>query len=202
MTSINEAIVTYEGLGTAVFLVLALGVAGIAHSLWLSTAWSARFGRPIDLGLSIRGRRIFGANKTWRGLMIMPPAAGVVFYIAAAWRHALPDWIERGMWPLGPAQYAALGLACGLAFMLAELPNSFMKRQLGISPGLAPTSRGLAILCLVIDRIDSVLGVLVVLSFLVQMSLGTWIWALVLGAGVHGLFSIWLYRMRLKARPL
>ena len=132
----------------------------------------------------------------------MPIAAGAVFFLAATFRSALPAWIERAMWQLSPAHFAALGFACGTAFMLAELPNSFMKRQLGIAPGMGPRSRALALFCLLIDRIDSVLGVLVVLSFLVPMSLGIWFWSLVLGAGVHGLFSIWLYRMHLKARPL
>ncbi len=56
--------------------------------------------------------------------------------------------------------------------------------------------------CFVLDRSDSTLGVLFVLSSLLPVSTATWIWALVLGPASHAAFSGWLYRSALKARPL
>ena len=88
MAAMDQSSIPPESLATAVFLVLALGAAGVVHSLWLRAKWSAQFAGPIDLGLTIRGRRLFGDNKTWRGLMVMPIAAGAVFFLAATFRSA------------------------------------------------------------------------------------------------------------------
>ena len=85
--------------------------------------------------------------------------------------------------------------------MLAELPNSFLKRRLGVAPGDAPASPGLRLFCFVLDRSDSTLGVLLALSLLLPVHPLTWVWALLFGAGLHWLFSFWLYRLRLKKRP-
>ena len=100
------------------------------------------------------------------------------------------------------AQYALLGLACGLAFMLAELPNSFVKRQLGIGPGLPASRPLLRAVFFVVDRCDSVLGVLIAASLLVPLPAATWYWVLLLGPCVHAVFSVMLHRLGVKARAL
>lgn len=191
-----------EPLECALFLAVALSAAGLVHSAWLRCPCSLPFARPIDFGRTFRGRRIFGANKMWRGLMVMPIAAAGVFAGLAYFRDELPDWLARGMWTQPPASFALLGFASGLALMLAELPNSFLKRQLDVAPGEAPTSLPLAALCFVLDRVDSTVGVLLVLTLLVPVAPHTWLWALLIGAVVHGLFSMLLHALRVKTRPL
>jgi CDP-2,3-bis-(O-geranylgeranyl)-sn-glycerol synthase len=101
--------------------------------------------------------------------------------VLGASREHLPSWLTQGVWPPQPAQFALLGFACGLAFMLAELPNSFVKRQLDVVPGQPPSSPSLRAVFFVIDRCDSVLGVLIVASLLVPVQALTWVWVLVLG---------------------
>ncbi len=184
----------------AVFLLLAIGLAGVAHVLWLRSSWSKPFALPLDGGLHWRGQRLFGANKMWRGLMVMPPASAATFALFAARREYLPEWLADGIWALPPAQLAVAGFVCGLVFMLAELPNSFFKRQLGIEPGAAPAQPALRWLCLLIDRSDSTLGVLLALSIMLPLYPMAWVWVLLLGSGLHWLFSIWLYRLKIKRR--
>jgi CDP-2,3-bis-(O-geranylgeranyl)-sn-glycerol synthase len=53
-----------------------------------------------------------------------------------------------------------------------------------------------------LDRFDSVLGVLIVLSLLVPVPASTWVWVLLIGPGVHAIFSILLHRLGVKARAL
>ena len=106
----------------------------------------------------------------WRGFVVMPPAAAIAFWAVGSLRPGLPRWLASGMWELSSAQYAAVGLACGFAFMLAELPNSFLKRQLDVAPGMAPRGRGLAAAFFVLDRVDSVLGVLIILTALLPVA--------------------------------
>lgn len=185
----------------AVFVVSALAVAGVVHVVWLRNPCSRRFATPIDRGASWRGRRIFGDNKTWSGLMAMPLAAAMVFALVAQFREYLPARLAAGIWSRSASELALVGLACGLAFMLAELPNSFLKRQLGIGPGAVAQRMVLRVLFLFIDRIDSTLGVLVVLSVLLPVHGMTWVWALLLGICLHWIFSYWLFLLRLKGRP-
>jgi CDP-2,3-bis-(O-geranylgeranyl)-sn-glycerol synthase len=86
--------------------------------------------------------------------------------------------------------------------MLAELPNSFVKRQLGVPPGQAPSQPWLRPVILVVDRLDSVLGVLLALSLLVPVPIATWFWVLGLGSAIHGAFSIVMWRVGIKVRAL
>lgn len=198
----NTSSFTPEPFECALFLVVALSAAGLIHSAWLRCSCSRPFAHPIDFGRTFRGRRIFGANKMWRGLMIMPIAAAGTFAGLAYLGDELPGWLERGMWLQSSATYALLGLISGLAFMLAELPNSFFKRQLDIAPGQAPTQLPLAVVCFILDRIDSTIGVLLALTLLVPVAVQTWLWALLMGTVIHSLFSILLHALHVKARPL
>lgn len=185
----------------AVFVVSAFVIAGAAHVAWLRSRYSRRFATPIDGGAAWRGRRLFGDNKTWRGLMAMPLVAALVFALAVQFREHLPTWLAAGIWARSVSELAGVGFVSGLAFMLAELPNSFIKRQLDIYPGAAARPPGRRILFLIVDRIDSTLGVLIVLSLLLPVHAMTWLWALLLGIGLHWIFSYWLFLLRLKGRP-
>ena len=191
-----------QGLASAVSLLLAMSAAGAVHVWWLKWASADVVMQPLDFGRRFRGRRIFGDNKRLRGLIVMPLAAAASFALLGGLREQLPDWLAVGMWDISAGQYGLLGLAAGLAFMLAELPNSFIKRQLGVAPGEMPDRGWGRFLCPLLDRFDSVLGVLIVVSLLVPVSAMTWVWVLLIGPGVHALFSALLYRLGVKARAL
>jgi hypothetical protein len=185
----------------AVFVTLALALAGVAHVAWLRSAWSRPFALPLDGAATWRGRPIFGANKTWRGLMVMPLAAALGFGLAAQFRELLPDWLAAGVWLRPASELALAGLLCGLAFMLAELPNSLLKRQLGISPGQAAGAPLLRAWCLLIDRIDSTLGALIALSLLLPIPPMAWLWVPLFGISLHWAFSYGMFLLKLKSRP-
>jgi hypothetical protein len=85
--------------------------------------------------------------------------------------------------------------------MAGELPNSFFKRQLGIAPGAAPKSALGRPLCFVIDRLDSIAGATLALALVLPVPLATCVAILLVGPGVHWLFSVLLYRLGIKARP-
>ena len=191
-----------EPLGAALFLVLAMSMAGVVHVFWLKSRWSLYWQQPLDGNLHWRGRRLFGPHKMLRGLMVLPLAAALTFLLFSWLRPYLPELIEQGMWPLSPAHYAALGFVCGLAFMLAELPNSFLKRQLDIGAGQAAHHPLLRRVFLLTDRCDSELGVLLVVSLLLPVTVATWGWTLLLGAGLHAGFSYLLYVLGVKGRVL
>jgi len=127
--------------------------------------------RPLDGGAMFRGRRIFGDNKTWRGALTM--FAGVLVATLALWRGSgygrrLPDAIQSA----GPLTF---GVLLALGFVLGELPNSFLKRQLDIAPGARRTSP-VGVLLALFDQADFVLGEWLLLAPIWRMS---WVQALV-----------------------
>lgn len=187
-----------DPIGCGVFLITAFVLAGFAQTAWFRSRWSLAFTAPLDAGLTIRGRRLFGGNKTVRGVIVMIPAAAAAFGALAA---ILGQERSALLWPLSVAQYTALGAWAGFGFMLGELPNSFAKRQIGISPGLAAASRAGTAVQFVIDRVDSALGMLVALSIAVAVPAGTWATVLLAGPPLHWGFSVLLYQLGLKARP-
>lgn len=160
--------------------------------LWLQSPLSQRFTGPVDLGTRLRGRRLFGDNKTWRGFVGMVPASALSF---AGWSLAFSE-----LWDLSLLGYLGLGAACGLGFMAGELPNSFVKRQLDIAPGEPPQSPLWRKVGWVVDRFDSLIGGLLALSVLVPMTPWIWLGCLLVGPAVHASLSYALYKTGVKKR--
>ena len=189
----------YDPLHCALFLIPAFVLAGVLHSLWLHNRLSQFLAIPIDGGRMFRGRRILGENKTLRGFVMIPAAAFAFAALAAV--ISLPQGaLPVTLWQLTPAGYAALGAWAGFGFIAAELPNSFVKRQLGILPGQAPASGLTKAICFTIDQFDSVVGSLAAVAVAVHTPWMTWLWVLILGPSIHLLFSWWLYRLGVKGR--
>jgi hypothetical protein len=185
-----------DPLACTVFLLAAFGVAGSVQALWLASNTSRRWAWPIDGGQTLRGRRLFGDNKTARGFLVMVPATGLAFLGLALAASDTP-----GLWPLTPAQYLGLGLLAGAGCMLGELPNSFIKRQLRVPPGSPAEGPITRVLFLVADRLDSTLGVVAALALAVPVPWATVGYVLLAGAALHGGLSLVTFRLGGKARP-
>ena len=189
-------------LACAAYVMLAMSLAATVHLAWLRSSASTGFRAPIDGARTWRGRRLFGDNKQWRGLMALPPAAAFAF---VAVEQALRAWwpqVHANLWPMSSSLYAVAGASCGLAFMAAELPNSFLKRQLGVAPGQPAGKRWQRLLCNVADRFDSVTGLVLMLWLLVPLPAAA-LWTLLLGGpALHAAFSVAQYAMGQNSRPL
>jgi CDP-diglyceride synthetase len=112
---------------------------------------------PLDGGLSFRGRRLFGDNKTWRGAVVTIGTTTV-----SAWALAQLSaccWSLPTLAPFAQTQPLLWGFMIGTGYIVGELPNSFAKRQLGIAPGAS--GQGVAgRVFWVIDQLDSLAGML------------------------------------------
>lgn len=186
----------------ALFVVLAMAPAGLAHVLWLRSPLSARFARPLDGGRRLRGRPLFGANKTWAGFMVLPPAGACSMAAAHALLAQCTPALAGRLWPLDGAQAFALGALLGLGFLAFELPNSFIKRQLGVAPGAAPAHPALALLFALVDRFDSPAGALVVLALVVGLTPALAGWFVLWAVLVHTALSVLMHALGLKPRAL
>jgi len=121
-----------DPISCAVFLLAAFTLAGAAHTAWLTTAASKGFAQPLDAGLTFRGRRLLGANKTVKGFVVMVPAAAVSFVVLAA---ATPA--SAGLWSLSLGGYAALGALTKRRFtttpLVVELRSPAVKARPAMS---------------------------------------------------------------------
>ena len=108
-------------------------VGGVLHMLVVTENWLPALTMPSH-------RNWFGANKTVRGFVMMP--------LLSALGGACVSFNAEGLW---------LGALAGFAYVLAELPNSFLKRRLGVAPGQLP--QHCRRLFLLLDQLDSAVGV-------------------------------------------
>lgn len=142
-------------------LVLALPVVlgGLLHVAAIKVRlWPGLAAIPLDGGLVLRGRRVFGANKTLRGAVVMVLATAL-----SSWGCAALG-LGPVVLPIQTASPLVWGALLGAGYIAGELPNSFLKRQLDIAPGAAaPAGRWWQRpLFWVIDQLDFLAGIVVV----------------------------------------
>lgn len=176
-------------------------LAGVATSAFCKSGLIDSLRLPMDGGRTLRdGRRIFGEHKTWKGFF------GYIVFNAAL--GVLWGWVCKSQALSARNLFYALhensalfnlriGILEGLAYALFELPNSFMKRRLGIAPGKAPDGflRGFFIF---LDQADSVFGCVLVLCLFYPLSAGMYILYVMLGALTHIVFNMLLYALGVR----
>lgn len=182
------------------WLLLPLLGAALLHGVFMKYDWLSFLARPIDGDRKWRGRPIFGHSKTWRGPILVAAGAQAVFSLQREILHdcasiaaiELVDYAQLPVW---------LGCAAGGVAELAELPNSFTKRRLGIAP--SHTAQGpLAALFYLWDQLDVLSGWwLVWAAFVPATPLRVAVSAAIV-AGIHPLLTLagWLLGMRPTAR--
>lgn len=178
-----------EGMLTALFLSLPLLVSGAYHMLVVRRNHFAWLARPLH-------SRWFGANKTWRGMVVMPLATVPGVWLAQQVEPWFGESLAASLQGLHPVW---LGLLLGLGYVLPELHNSFVKRRLNIRPGERPDRR--APLFGFIDQADSALGCTLVYALVLAPPLVVLVWLVLLGPLIHLLANMALFGLGLRKYP-
>lgn len=167
------------------YVIAPLVAAGVVHAVVIHRDLVPRLARPIDGGRMLYDRPIFGSTKTWRGVIVM-----IVATMAATGAQRLLEHVDAigHFAPLHASGWAILGFSMALGYILGELPNSFVKRRLGIAPGAR--SRTASAIQYVIDQADSAVAVAIVLGFFSEVSASDVVAIAVAGTGVHALFDL------------
>ena len=177
-------------------------IAGVLNMIFVKLPIFSGLSNPIDRGRCLSdGRRLFGDNKTWKGFLGMVALGGIAQIIWSAVCCSVPALEKNNQFIAAHGSSLAAnlgaGLLFGLAYALFELPNSFIKRRIGIAAG--KTDKGIkGALFFVIDQIDSLLGVVLCLSFLCTISFAQyWLYILV-GFFTHSAVNLILYALRIR----
>lgn len=178
------------------FLALTFLLGGLVQTIWLHSRTARAWAIPIDAGICLRGRRLFGDNKTWRGFVVMIPASGCsCLLMSLVW-----DVVDAAPWPLSSGEYFLIGCLGGLGFMAGELPNSLIKRQLDIPAGAAAANRFSKLFFFLVDQVDSTIGGLAAVSLVISLPVTVCLLLILIGGILHLAVNVVLWRLRLRNR--
>lgn len=187
-----------EPLIRVAWLILPVFAAGLAHVAALKAGALRALDRPLDGGRSWRGQPIFGRNKTWRGVFVMTLSSAVVMWLQAAAARRNPRVARVTAIDFARVPALQAGAVYGLGYVIGELPNSFVKRRLGLAPGArAPRLAGVQY---AVDQLDSVVGCLIALRTFYRPTRSEVLGAALLGAGLHVAVDASLYVIGIKRR--
>lgn len=170
------------------------GAANVAPVFAAKIPFIRRFTTPLDGGLHFRGNRVFGANKTWRGL--------IVGILAAIGTVALQQTIvasnpgmERYFADLNYAELPTilLGTLFAIGALGGDAIESFFKRLRGIKPGEAWVP---------FDQTDYIIGAIITTAPIVALTLPQYAWILAFWCGIHFISSYIGWKMHLKKQPV
>lgn len=139
-------------------------VAEKVFPLWLT---------PMDFGLKIRGKRLFGEHKTIRGLLSGIFVAITVSYVLSVIKKLYLADLPLLDYSTNTVLY---GLASGCGALFGDALKSTVKRQLNIPPGKS---------WFPFDQIDWILGIIIVYKLAFGMNFPTFIVTLITGILVH-----------------
>lgn len=181
-------ILSFHDVARVFLLSVPLIVGGIVHMVAVKKDILYYFKKPIH-------QRWFGQNKTWRGFFIMPLATwpGVLLAQALESVFDLNGPLLREI----PSWHLALHL--GIGYCLAELPNSFIKRKLGIKEG--QTSDRYKWLFVVVDQADSAFGCMLAYMLLIMLPWKIFWATIIFGTVLHLALNMLLYRLKIRKNP-
>jgi hypothetical protein len=173
---------------SSLFLSLPIILGGIFHMMIVTFKLCKFAAKPVNATL-------FGPNKTWRGFLVMPFCALVGMWITVSLQNGfgltlVPD--------LSQSPWIIMSLVLGFAYVLFELPNSYIKRRSGVAAGKLPEKN--KFLFFMLDHFDSLTGcVLVYLLFLGPSP--ALLACLFLGPMIHILVNLGMYFVGIRKEP-
>ena len=171
----------------AILLFLPAGIANMSPVLANKIPGLKRWKTPLDFGKSIRGRRILGNNKTWRGVVTGTTMAIFTGLLGLALSSHFSFTLSSVL-----IVSAASGLM-GCGALMGDALESFFKRQRGIRSGES---------WFPFDQLDYILGGLVFSFPLIRWPLEAMFYIIVVYFGLHLIFSYIGYKVGLKDKPI
>ena len=128
---------------------------------------------PIDFNKRINRKPILGKNKTFRGLVF-----GIIFALIIAYLQFLLHDFEsfKNVSFFNYQNWILFGFLMGFGALIGDLIKSFFKRRLGINPGKR---------FIPFDQADFVVGALVFIMPVFELTLKIFVAALLLSFALH-----------------
>lgn len=167
----------------ALWFFLPAGLANAAPVFAAKLPVLKHWNTPLDFGLKFRGKRIFGDNKTWRGLFFGIFIATVTLGLQVwafnhfGWAEDIANNINYFILPV-----YILGPLFAIGALGADALESFFKRQRGIKPGKS---------WFPFDQLDYIVGGLIASFFVIELTLEEYLAVMVVWFCLH-LISVYI----------
>jgi CDP-2,3-bis-(O-geranylgeranyl)-sn-glycerol synthase len=133
-------------------------------------------GRSVDFGKTLPdGERIFGSNKTFRGL-VSAVGMGIVVGLAGSYIFSV--------------NLLLIAIPASVGAVLGDLAGAFLKRRMRIRPGGALPG---------VDQLDFVVGAILLVSVFSQVRIAVVLIMLLVTPPIHFLTNVGAYVLGLKA---
>ena len=168
-------------IGHIYFLLLPAILGGVLNMVFIKLPILKSWQIPIDGGKTLGdGKRIFGDNKTWKGFfgMIILTALSALLF----WHNTVQYSYLRGAW-------------LGFAYVLFELPNSFIKRRLNIQSG-----KNGGVVLTFFDQADSAIGYALFMLLIYPLTLIEWLSMVSIAIATHYIFNVLLFYLKLRGQ--
>lgn len=177
----------------ALWFFLPAGIANGVPVIAKKTPWLRDIKTPMDFGKHWRGKRIFGNNKTWRGLLI-----GIVVSIVVVWLQQViyQNWSfvrDFSLIDYTTINAFVVGSLFALGALLGDACESFIKRQLNVPAGES---------WFPFDQLDYVIGGLLLVSLVVSLSLKNYLVITLVWFSMHIIFAYLFYLLGFKDKPI
>ena len=169
-------------------------VSNILHMIVVKKNWLSILNFPINEGW-------FGKNKTYRGFIVLPLVNGILYTILN-WSESysvskLNTVINHNFSINNPTLFLfIIGGIYGLFYVIFELPNSFIKRRLGIEAG--EYSQKYRFFFKLIDKTDSAFGLTLFYGYLNHFNIHLMIEFLLIAVVLHVVLSLILVAAKIK----
>lgn len=142
----------------------------------------------------------FGKNKSWRGFVIIPLLNALFIWIfTSIYSINLHEFISVEMVQNEFFLTVFLGVILGLAYLIFELPNSWIKRKLGIGAGELAQKPFQKWLFMFMDKSDSAIGVVLTYGWLMNLTWYPQLQLLLASIFIHISLAWVLYKIRIKS---
>lgn len=162
-------------------LFIPLIITNVLHMVVVKRDYFAYLCHPIN-------QKLFGKNKTYRGVFFVTTINAIIYYLL--FQLKLIEAVSVSI----PQYY--IGALLGLAYVLAELPNSFIKRRLKVAAGESATRN--RVIFMLMDKMDSSLAVSICYSFLFDINFLGFITLFLTAFSLHLSISYLLTLIKIK----
>ena len=131
-------------------------------------------------------KKLFGENKTWRGLFF-----GIIFGILVAFLQKMLSALFHKIEIINynEINIIVFGFLMGFGALIGDLLKSFIKRKFKISPGKSLP---------IFDQIDWTIGSLIILSLYIKIKIEFFIYSILILGILHFLINIFSYKIKIR----
>lgn len=176
----------------ALILFLPAGIANATPVLVNKVNWLTGWQTPMDFGQKFRSKRIFGPNKTWRGLVFGTLAGIISAIIILRMRPDIIDSVGSSA-PLVHIEMGLIGGILGFGALYGDAIESFFKRQKNVPAGQS---------WFPYDQIDYIIGALIAIAPLGIFGWSHMIAILFVYFWLHLLVAYIGFRLKFKSKPI